>query len=56
VEKLALLNQGMNDYHNDFLSPPKSPNTGGLSINYSPQSWGARGAKTYLKLAMQKNV
>jgi hypothetical protein len=33
-ELMVLLNQGMNCHHNDFLLPPKSPNSGGLSINY----------------------
>jgi 4'-phosphopantetheinyl transferase len=40
-------------FSNDFFPPPKSPNAGGLSIKYSPQSWGARGAKTYLESVIQ---
>ena len=53
---MALLNQSMNYYHDNSLSPPKSPNSGGLLSIGSPQIWGARGAKRTLNQQRRKII
>ncbi|NET29409.1 hypothetical protein [Okeania sp. SIO1I7] len=37
----------MRPYFLALVKPPKSPKIGGLLEFYSPQNWGARGAKSY---------
>ena len=61
---MALLNQSMNYYHDNSLSPPKSQlrqaqfiaNSGGLPSIGSPQIWGARGAKRTLNQQRRKII